>query len=371
MILKNNNYKNLIEDIKKTNTKIIIYGAGMIGQVIVPYLIKEYKLYEYVDCFVDIDSHKIGKTIIVDDFKYEIKSTDYLNIISADHVILITNSNFSPVVNFLDGIKNLNDINGYIIPMIQLQEIENSESITIKKITENMMIPKVIHYCWFGRNEKNEFLKECISSWKEQCPDYEVIEWNENNYDVNRHIYTKEAYEKGKYGFVSDFARLDILYENGGIYLDTDVKLIKNLDNLLYQSGFVGTEKWGNINSGGGCGFSIGHPMLKRLLEFREKINFILEDGTLNPDTCGLYESSIFTGYGFKPNNQLQIIEGVTIYPSYVNHPYDYMSCELQKKDATVSVHLFSGGWMSPDEQKNRINTQKNYYEMKKRMTLR
>jgi hypothetical protein len=208
----------------------------------------------------------------------------------------------------------------------------------------------------------------CIDSWKKYCPDYEIIEWNEDNYDISRHSYTKEAYGKERYGFVTDVARLDILYENGGIYLDTDVTLEKSMDDLLYQKGFIGTEKWGNINSGGGCGFVKHHPMLKKIIDYRELFHFVLEDGSLNVETCGMYETKLFLEAGFKPNNKLQNICDVTVYPSYINHPYDYMSCDTHKKESTISVHHFYGGWMDEEEQINRKRTQELYNEIKNRM---
>ncbi len=368
MILKNSDYQLLSEKIKKENKRIIIYGAGMMGQVIIPYLIEEYQLVEYVECFVDADIRKKDKEIYFFGKKYRIKSPDYLEDIDEKNVILISNSKFFQIINFLDGISNLDNIEGYIVPIMQIYELQKNKSIEIIRRKEEKLIEKKIHYCWFGKSELPKFLNECIETWKKYCPDYEIIEWNEENYNVNRHIYTKEAYENKKFGFVSDFARLDILYENGGIYLDTDVSLEKNLDELLYQEGFIGTEKWGNINSGGGCGFVKYHPMLKKMIDYREQFHFVLKDGTLNMETCGLYETKLFLEYGFKPNNRLQFINNVTIYPSYVNHPYDYMSCELQKKEATISVHHFYGSWMEKDDCLNRKNTQEQYQKIKKRM---
>ena len=116
------------------------------------------------------------------------------------------------------------------------------------------MIPKVIHYCWFGHNPLPERYKEWIKSWKRYCPDYEIVEWNESNYDVTKHPYMRAAYDAKKWGFVSDYARLDIIYENGGIYLDTDVELVKNLDELLYQEGFAGVDSSGRLSTGLGFG---------------------------------------------------------------------------------------------------------------------
>lgn len=364
MKLKNADYDTLSKKIKSEDKRIIVYGAGMIGQIIIPHLIGNYDLINHLDCFIDADKRKKGRKISVCGNEYCITTPDYLETIGENYIILITNSKFYPIVRFLDGIENLNNIEGYIIPMMQIYELKKAESIEIKRKSDKPLIPAKIHYCWFGRGEKPNFLKKCIDSWKQCCPEYEIIEWNEDNYDVNRHNYTREAYAHKKYGFVSDFARLDILYENGGIYFDTDVTLEKNLDDLLYQEAFIGVEKWGNVNTGGGCGFVAGHPMLKEMIEYRDSFHFEMEDGSLNIETNGMYETKPFLEQGFKPCNSMQEIGGVTIYPAYINHPYDYMSCEMTKKAATISVHHFYGGWMEEDDKKNRENTQSEYIDI-------
>lgn len=362
MQLRNTDYTSLVKKVKENDSRIIVYGAGMIGQIIVPYLVRKYNLYSHIDCFIDIDKRKKGQKIYIDNYIYEIKNTDYLEENKDNQIILITNSKYSKVLEFLDNIQTLESTDGYIVPIMQLHEIEeNNNCIIIEKKYKTQLIPKKIHYCWFGKKEMPQFLCSCINSWREKCPDYEIIEWNEDNYDINRHEFTKEAYTNGKYGFVTDVARLDILYENGGIYLDTDVTLLKNLDNCLYQEGFIGTEKWGNINSGGGCGFMKEQAMLKKLIDYRENFQFMMSDGSLNIETNGVYESKPFLDAGFRPDNTLQEIEGVTIYPSYVNHPYDYMSCETHLRNATMSVHHFFGGWMEEEDRKNRRKTQEEY----------
>lgn len=368
MILKNNDYASLANDIKENAKRVMIYGAGMIGQIVVPYFVKAYNLYDYVDCFIDADKRKKGQKIYIDSREYEIKTPDYLETYRENQIILITNSKFFPILKFLDSIHSLDEAEGYIVPMMQIHEIDAAEPIHIERLSRESLIPQKIHYCWFGGKDLPEFLQKCIQSWRQVCPDYEIIEWNEKNYDVNRHRFTREAYEKKKYGFVTDMARLDILYENGGIYLDTDVTLLQSLDDCLYQNGFIGVEKWGNVNSGGGCGFIKNHPMVKKILDYRDQFSFILEDGSLNIETNGMYETRPFLEAGFKPNNTLQIIEGVTVYPSYVNHPYDYMSCEMLKKESTLSVHHFWGGWMEEDDRLNRMNTQEEYRKIVNRI---
>lgn len=369
MQLRNTDYTSLVKKVKENNSRIIVYGAGMIGQIIVPYLVRKYNLYSHIDCFIDTDKRKKGQKIYIDNYIYEIKNTDYLEENKDNQIILITNSKYSKVLEFLDNIQTLESTDGYIVPIMQLHEIEeNNNCIIIEKKYKTQLIPKKIHYCWFGKKEMPQFLCSCINSWREKCPDYEIIEWNEDNYDINRHEFTKEAYTNGKYGFVTDVARLDILYENGGIYLDTDVTLLKNLDNCLYQEGFIGTEKWGNINSGGGCGFMKEQAMLKKLIDYRENFQFMMSDGSLNIETNGVYESKPFLDAGFRPDNTLQEIEGVTIYPSYVNHPYDYMSCETHLRNATMSIHHFVGGWMEEEDRKNRRITQKEYKSIMNRI---
>lgn len=214
------------------------------------------------------------------------------------------------------------------------------------------------------------FLVDCMDSWKKFCPDYEIIRWDENNYDVNQYEYTKQAAAHKKWGFITDVARLDILYEQGGIYMDTDVKLLKPLDKLLYQRGFVGVEQWGNINTGGSVGAVAHHPMIREMLDERLKYPFVLDDGRYNIETNGLYETMPFIRYGMRINNTLQIINGMTVYPASVFHPYDYMSCKEKIEEHTISIHYFFGGWMEEDDRKNRENTQWQYAEFMQRMEV-
>ena len=153
-----------------------------------------------------------------------------------------------------------------------------------------MSIPKKIHYCWFGRNPLPESAKKCIESWKKYCPAYEIIEWNENNFDLTENRYAREAYEQKKWAFVSDYARLKIVYEQGGIYMDVDVELIKPLDELTELDGYMGFEKeidgqmW--IATGLGFGARAGHPIVGALLKDYEDIPFIKEDGRLDTESC-------------------------------------------------------------------------------------
>lgn len=368
MIIKKARLFEAAKKIKECGKHVVVYGVGMIGQVVIPYIVKRYNLYECIDYFVDIDYRKQGQKITIGSKEYRIESPDFLHTINKNQVLFITNSKFYSVLEYLDGFLELNSTEAYIIPLMQIYELEFSNRTQIQKITKMQVIPKKIHYCWFSKKTIPPFLQECISTWREKCPDYEIIEWNEDNYDVTKFRYMKDAYENGKYGFVTDLARLDILYNQGGIYMDTDVTLYKSLDELLYQDAFVGVEKWGNINTGGGCGAVRQHPMIKELLEYRVGVDFILEDGSINIDTNGIYETIPFMKRGMRIDNTLQNIADVTIYPSSVFHPYDYVSCETKIEECTISKHHFYGGWMEKGDLNNREKTKKKYVQILNKM---
>ena len=355
MNLKNTSYSELTKSIRENNSRLYIYGAGMIGQIVVPYVIESFKLHDYVECYVDMDKRKTGKKVTIGFSEYEIRTPEVLSYIPKNAIILLTNSKFYPIIDFLDQIETLKDIDCYIVPMMQ-------------KIEQRQKIPKTIHYCWFGGKKMPDFLKECMASWSTVCPEYELRRWDESNFDVNKYPYTKQAAESGKYSFVADVARLDILYEYGGIYMDTDVKLLKSFDELQFNKGFVGVERWGNINSGGGIGAVPHHPMIKEMLDYRLKYPFILEDGTQNIETNGLYETIPFIRHGMRVDNTLQIINDMTVYPASVFHPYDYMSREEKIEEDTVSIHYFYGGWMDEEDRQNRSHTQNWYAAIEKRI---
>ena len=134
------------------------------------------------------------------------------------------------------------------------------------------MIPKVIHYCWFGGKKIPLEFRRYMKSWRKFCPDYEIREWNESNFDVFAHPFTKSAYEAKAWAFVSDYARLKVVYEHGGIYLDTDVELLKSFDELLMEQGFAGMERPGVVALGLGFGAEPKHPLIKEFMEYYENL---------------------------------------------------------------------------------------------------
>ena len=215
------------------------------------------------------------------------------------------------------------------------------------------MIPKKIHYCWFGKKEMPKLAKKCIASWKKHCPDYEIICWNEDNFDINSNIYVKEAYENKKFAFVTDFVRLFVLYEYGGIYMDTDVEVIKNIDEFLGNNAFSGFESENTVPTG----IMASEPKLeiyKELLDYYNDRHFVQENGEFDLTSNVTTITEIFTKKGLKKNNTLQTIEGFTFYPKEFFCPIDYSTKNMNKTDKTYTIHWFAGSWV-PKKEKVKI----------------
>lgn len=209
----------------------------------------------------------------------------------------------------------------------------------------NNKIPKIIHYCWFGGNPIPESNKKFMESWKKFCPNYEIIEWNESNYDVTQNRYMKEAYENRQWAFVSDYARLDIIYEHGGIYLDTDVELIKPLDDLLNLKGFIGfTENKKLCNTGLGFGAIPKLPIIKEIRDGYENLVFIREDGSFDQTPCTYFQTDILLKKGLKQDNSMQEIEGLTIFPDEYFCPRNWIG-QTHITQNTYSIHHYEGSW--------------------------
>lgn len=220
------------------------------------------------------------------------------------------------------------------------------------------MLPKVIHYCWFGGNPLPELAIKCIESWGKYFPDYEIIEWNENNYDVHKIPYISQAYNAKKYAFVSDFARFDILYKHGGLYFDTDVEVIKSMDKIIEQGAFAGVEVPGKVAAGLGLASPAASPIYKEILDSYKKSSFIKENGQNDLTTVVTRVSDIFKKYGFTDENKIQKIADVTIYPVEYFCPKNYETGELNITENTYSIHHYDASWV--DDFGKKVNQIKN-----------
>lgn len=226
------------------------------------------------------------------------------------------------------------------------------------------MIPKKIHYCWFGRNPKPELAQKCLASWKKFCSDYEIIEWNEDNFDIeSAPLFVRQAYEAKKWAFVTDYVRLEVVYKNGGIYLDTDVEVIKNLDNLLNYTAFFGTQNGIVINTGLGFGAEEGASILSELMDTYKAIPFIKEDGSYDDTTCPERDTRVFVKHGLKGDNSFQILsDNIACLPKDYLSPKDYMTGEIAITDNTYTIHHFAESWMTEQEKKNMEEVKRSLY---------
>ncbi|MCR8699418.1 glycosyl transferase [Campylobacter ureolyticus] len=208
------------------------------------------------------------------------------------------------------------------------------------------MIPKKIHFVWFGRNPLDELTLKCIESWKKYCPDYEIKKWDENSFDFSINLYAKEAYSAKKWAFVSDYARLKILYDEGGIYLDSDMEILKNLDIFLKNELFAGFEGDKFINAAI-LGSVKSHPILKQMLKSYENDKFILDSNLYNERTIVERFSKILKSNSFKLNNKTQIINKVAIYKSDFFYPKNLEKNTIYITENSASIHHFSSSWYS------------------------
>ena len=219
-----------------------------------------------------------------------------------------------------------------------------------------MSIPKIIHYCWFGGGPISPESRKCIESWKKYCPDYKIIEWNEQNFEISQNRYAQQAYEAKKYAFVSDYVRLAVLYRYGGIYLDTDVELVRPLDELLEHKGFISMEHsapspYGRtllVNTGSGVGAEPGCEMIGKMLAAYRNAAFIQETGEPDLRTCTQRDTPLFTKAGLQQKDEQQELDGFLVLPFYYhkqkqwcgNPPDNAQNIKSKAKTASIRARL-------------------------------
>lgn len=208
------------------------------------------------------------------------------------------------------------------------------------------MIPKTIHYCWFGANEKPEIVQKCIKSWEKWCPDFEIREWSEKNYDISKApLYVRQAYEVKKWAFVTDYARLEIMYNYGGIYLDTDVELLRPLDDFLQYDGFFSFDDKAFIATGLGFGCQKQADILVELMADYQTIPFLLDDGTYDLTPCSKRNTRVFLRHGLKQENSFQMIGNIAFFPSEYFSPISFRDLVLRQTENTVAIHWYAATW--------------------------
>ncbi len=227
------------------------------------------------------------------------------------------------------------------------------------------MIPKIIHYCWFGGNPEPEDVKKCINSWIKYMPEYKIIRWDENNYDIHKCQYMSDAYNEKKWAFVSDFCRLDVIYTHGGIYLDTDVEVLKSFNPLLQEKMFCGFESRDpimfkknkrieeSVAFGLGFGAEAGHPILAEMIQLYKTLNFYNTDGSLNLIACPHYQTQILKKYNLIDNGKTQRFDGGIAYSAEYFCPQSNVTNKmLYSLVNSYSIHHFTVSWASSKDKK-------------------
>lgn len=216
-----------------------------------------------------------------------------------------------------------------------------------------MSIPKKLHYCWVGGGAMPENNLRCLESWKKLCPDYEIVRWDESNYDFTQNQYMADAYAAKKWGFVPDYARIDIVYRNGGIYLDTDVEIVKSLDDMLENECFFAFDKVGQVNLGGGFGGEAGNETLRCLRDAYNSLSFQNADGTLNLTPSPIYTSRFLQEIGaFAFDGTRQTQNGVAVYPWHCFDPYDGLMGTMEADETTYTIHWYDASWLDAKQKK-------------------
>ncbi|MCH1948747.1 hypothetical protein MCJ35_05995 [Enterocloster sp. OA13] len=349
------------------NRKFVCFGAGKRFLKFLKYWVSEENINNIL-CV--IDQNKVNEKMEYLDKDIPIYSMEYFisNNQCDDFILIITNLyDCMEIVGTLDQYALFNDKICFIEYIIDDGYQGQTFNLTTDSASE---IDKIIHYCWFGGTEIPGNLQKCIDSWKKYCPDYKIIRWDESNYDVAQNRYMKDAYDAQKWGFVPDFARLDIIYNHGGIYLDTDVELIKSLDVLRKNEMYCGFEDNHYVNLGLGFGAVKGHGLIKRMLDMYDDLIFDIRCG--NPTASPVYQTQVLSEEGIQINNTFQRMENVTVYPSEVLSPIGFRRIGSGVTRNTVSIHHYDASWVE-DRLKNKENLKKNkdrYFQRAKNVFL-
>lgn len=327
--------------------KLICFGKG---QVLKDFL-EDFSSFEYEKDIFAITDNKVnqsGKKINLNGHEFPLITLEELKNI-ANAVILISCADIAQVYNQLNQFEYLENVDCYAVYFVRSQTNKMDEKNRCYpptfRITKEQRIPKKIHYCWFGKKNIPECNLKWMESWKRFCPDYEIIRWDESNYDITKNAYMYEAYKEKKWGFVSDYARVDIVYNHGGIYLDTDVELLKSYDELLYQSAFCGVEASRKIALGLGFGAEKRYSLIKEILNLYDDMHFLDGCGQANLMTCVRLQYPYYKRIGFDSNGNYQIINGMTVYPEVVFSPKDLYTREVRITEKTFSIHHYEGSW--------------------------
>lgn len=310
-----------------------------------------------------VDNFKGGQILRIGEADIPVRFMEQIDEGCRDALCVLTSMVYAEeIVHQMDGIPTLRGVEIYVYELLQ----EKREEMRWRT-GEPQRIPKIIHYCWFGNGKMPTLFQENIESWKKYCPDYEITEWNERNYDISKNTYMRQAYEKKAWGFVPDYARLDIVNTYGGVYFDTDVRLLRSLDSLLQYALFCGFENTGSVAFGLGFGAEQNHPILRDMLQEYEELRFVNPDGSLNMVPSPVYQTSVLEKYGVKKNGQIQQGENFLVLSPEYFAPINEFGYGVPVSD-TFSVHQYAATWYQEKQKDKKEKIMHNYEYVLKRI---
>jgi len=340
------------------NKKVYIYGLGEVYQQFVKRDAYN-RIHQSITGY--IDNGKSGQEIMVSGRSYPVYGVEYLRTLDRAVVLLCSTKQLDSIYQALCE-QNLPDgIECFVLPLIWAVSDGANDEGALSRIRRSAemqdRIDRKIHCFWFSGEEKPEDYQRCIDSWKRVCPDYEIVEWNAKNYDCRKTPFIEQAFEKRKWAFVSDYARLDVIYNYGGIYLDMDVELLKRPDAWLKFGAFFNFGTQHDIDLGSGFGSVKNNPFIGQLLELYSGCDFCDQEGTpmvwkyVQP----VYIRDTFRGRGIRLDGSMQLVDDMLILPRRYHTPVDDFLFEnfVQSED-TVGIHHYNAGWCSEQFLKQR-----------------
>ena len=332
--------------------RVFLFGAGIQGERMGKFMLDK-GLFSNMIGYIDNKKH--GSVLKLDSAQINIYSIDDVASRMTDNtVIIITAFSHNEIYKQLEKCDFYHRIEVYSYAELAHNVFINSDYSRIVKDYTYPVIPKKIHYVWVG-GEKPKEVVDNISNWKKYCPDFEIVEWNEKNYDMNKITYLREAYESKLYGYVPDYLRLDVLYKYGGIYLDTDIELKRSLDELLYQDCFGCVDSSFTLNLGSGFGAKPGCEIIRKFRDYYNSLHFRNSDGNIDRRSCNSHQYEVLRKLGYKTSDKFQCFEGMNIYPA-IFQGRDYLNEESRVNKKTFWIHWGNLSWFSKSIRKKTVD---------------
>lgn len=346
---------------------VICIGAGKRLYNMADMPVKE-DFYNKITYIVDNNKTKQETVVELGERKFTVISAEKLKECNKENMVILITVIYG-IFDIIEQLKALGIYEEAEIYSLSLMRALFSEDCAMQKEipqsirrSKNPLIPKKIHYCWFGGNPLPDKYKKWMESWKKYCPDYEIIEWNESNYDITKNKYMYDAYKAKKWGFVPDYARLDIIYNYGGIYLDTDVELVGSFDELLYEKAFAGFERDSYVAFGLGFGAQKGNSLIKELRDDYDGRKFVEENGTYVASP--VIQTELLKKKGLVLNGEYQRLDNITIFPEKMFCGKSPETRRILLKPYTKSIHHYEGSWLGVDTKEKIVKLEKDYKEL-------